>query len=175
MEMFLTLVLQVLLAVVVAKLTLAGSKSQKWWERKADLYANLIERLYDIHSYLWNWIDNYQEADSTLSAERKAQREAEATALLERNRKAREEVEKLAHTGTFLISDEVHQDLLAFKKTERDAREKYDHWSTFELVCDIFDAAAKCIERVREHSKDDLGLNSRLGRLIRKVRSLFSE
>ena len=175
MEMLLTLVLQVVLAVVVAKLTLAGSRSQKWWERKAELYASLIEKLYDIHSYNSNWLGDYYTNPDTLSAERKEQCEREKKALDKRNKDAEEELEKLTHIGTFLISDEVHKDLLAFKEAERKAWAEYGDGFTGDLVDSIMEAAKKCIESVREHSKDDLGLNSRFGRFIQKVRSFSFE
>ena len=50
MEMFTTLVLQVVLAVVVANLTWAGYRSQKWWERKAELCARPVEKIYGIQN-----------------------------------------------------------------------------------------------------------------------------
>ncbi len=175
MEMFLTLVLQVVLAVVVAKLTLAGSRSQKWWERKEELYSSLIEKLYDIFNYNSQYIDDYHTDPDTLSAEQKAAHEAKWEALKEQNRKAEAEVEKLIHIGTFRISDAVHQALSAFKKATRDAKTKYDGWNSFEIVDDICDAAKKCIESVREHSKDDLGLNYRFRRLLHKIRRHFTE
>lgn len=173
--MFLTLVLQVVLAVVVAKLTLAGSRSQKWWERKEELYSSLIEKLYDIFNYNLQYIEDYHTDPDTLSAENKAAHEAKWKALEKQNRKGEEEVEKLVHIGTFRVSDAVHQALSAFKKAKRDAKSKYDGWNSYEIVDDICDAAKKCIESVREHSKDDLGLNNRFRRLFHRIRRHFLE
>ncbi|MEO6784705.1 MAG: hypothetical protein ABI318_01125 [Chthoniobacteraceae bacterium] len=177
--MFPTLVLQVVLAVVVAKLTLAGSRSQKWWERKAELYASLIEKLYDIHSYNSQYNDDIYTDPDTLSEDQKASHETKWKALVELNKRAEAEVEKLTHVGTFLISKEVHGDLLAFKKESREAEQDFRYGehkgnpcTAVERICD---AVTKCIESVREHSKDDLGLNSRLGRFIQKVRSFSFE
>lgn len=178
MEMFLTLVLQVVLAVVVAKLTLAGSRSQKWWERKADLYANLIESLYDIRSFHSDMLEHCMENPSALSAEAKKQRDDDEEALSNRTKKAEHVLEKLTHTGTFLISDKVHQDLLAFKKAERKAWEENDRYDTYSIADDIVTAAEKCMDSVREHAKDDLGQNGRFGwfkRLWHKALSFLSE
>lgn len=171
MEMFPTLVVQVILALLAAKLTFASSKSQKWWERKADLYAKLIDGIDDICRWNSHWLDRHTEDDSNLSDERKA----EDKALLDRNEKAVVLLEKLANIGTFLISKEVHEDLRTFKKAKQKAWEENDHYDTYSITDDIVTAAKKCIESVREHSKDDLGLNSKFGRLMRKVRSLLSE
>jgi predicted CopG family antitoxin len=176
--MFLTLVLQVVLAVVVAKLTLAGSKSQKWWERKADLYSNLLERLYDIRKSNSKWLDDYYTNDALSEAE-KERHDAEEKLLLERNKKAEDEVEKLTHIGAFLISEEVHQDLNTFKKAEREALANYEKekggGNPLELQASIEKAVAKCIESIREHAKDDLGLNRRFGRFIQRMRAHLSE
>ncbi len=187
MEMFLTLVLQVVLAVVVAKLTLAGSRSQKWWERKEELYSSLIEKLYDIVNFNSEFIEDHGYfRTQPPSPEERAQSEAKWKELGEKNSAANAEVEKLIHIGTFRISDEVHVALSEFKKAEGEVMARYhpyivleydnydgyDPISAAEIICD---AAKKCIKSVREHAKDDLGQNSRFGRLKRKVQSLLSE
>jgi hypothetical protein len=169
MEMLLTLVLQVALAVVVAKLTLAGSRSQKWWERKAELYAKLVERLYDIHRDYSYWLASRKAYSNQLPPDQ----EKELTA---RAKDAHSEVLKLIHIGTFLISDAVHQDLNGFLKGQDDAVMAFaEHRHMNRWVEGLCAATLDCIESVREHAKDDLGLNSRFGRLKRKVQSLLSE
>ena len=172
MEMFLTLVLQVLLAVVVAKLTLAASKSQKWWERKADLYANLSRDFMTSAATTGTGSSKTKKMNPHWVLKKKAQREGTPRTKQEGERgtgKAR------SHRN---ISDlgESASGLASFQKAERVAKEKYDRWSTYELVCDIYDAAVECIKSVREHSKEDLGLNSWFGRFkrfMRKVQSLL--
>jgi len=175
MEMFPTLIVQVILALLAARLTLSGSRSQKWWDRKEQLYSKLIEKLYDIFNYNSQYIDDYHTDPDTLSAEQKAAHEAKWEALKKQNREAEAEVEKLIHIGTFRISDAVHQALSAFKKATSEAKARYDGWNSYEIVDDICDAAKKCIESIRELSKEDLGLNSRFGRLVQRMRAHFWE
>ena len=169
METLLTLVLQVVLAVVVAKLTLAGSRSQKWWERKTELYASLIEKLYDIQKGHSHWLNSREKYSP------------EPTADLEKELKARAqeavlEVQKLVCVGTFLLSNAVHQDLCRLQKAEAVAVEDFaEHRHLNRFVGALCAATTDCIDRVREHSKDDLGLNSRFGRFIQKVRSFSFE
>ena len=174
METLLTLVLQVVLAVVVAKLTLAGSRSQKWWERKAELYASLIEKLYDIHNFYSQWLNEDFLNRARLSVEEKAHRKCEEEVLNKRGKDGNDELEKLTHIGTFLISDAVHKDLLAYKDSKLKAWAE-NEGDIYDTAYSIIEAAKTCIESVCEHSKDDLGLNSRFGRFIQKVRSFSFE
>ena len=169
METLLTLVLQVVLAVVVAKLTLAGSRSQKWWERKAELYAKLIEKLYDIQKDQSHWLNSREEYSPKLTPE--VEKELKARA-----QEAVSEVQKLVCVGTFLLANAVHQDLCRLQKAEAAAVEDFaEHRHLNRLVEKLRAATIDCIESVREHSKDDLGLNSGLGRFIQKVRSFSFE
>src|SRR5439155_2621706 len=79
--------------------------SEKWWERKAELYSNLMEALYDMHCYHREWLDDYESQPEMESGEKEQIRKERLATLLSRNQKAEEEVRKIVIIGSFIVSD----------------------------------------------------------------------
>jgi hypothetical protein len=176
MQTFLTLIGQLLLALVAAMLALRGSRSQKWWERQADLYSQLVKALYDIHNYNAKFVENYyEELTSNASEAQLAKRKEKEEALLKSHFEGKAKVDELAVIGTFLISAEVQEDLLHFKKEEAKAwrlavGEDGEGGDFLDAAEHMSKAANKCLEKVREHAKDDLGLNGWTKRIRQSFR-----
>ena len=162
------MLIAVVSSLLAVRLALWRFHSEKWWERKAELYSRLLEALFEILDYNGKWLEDYQMGDQEvhLTPEQIAKKNAKNEALLDRQQKAKTEVDKIAIIGAFIVSDAVADDLLSFQKAEREAwgeiREN-DVYSGVEQVCA---GAQQCIRAVREDAKEDLGLKRTLPPLV---------
>jgi hypothetical protein len=140
--------------------------SEKWWERKAELYSRLMEALFDMHSYNRQWLEDFEEsATGEQDADQREKRKKHLDSLWSRHQKAADEVEKNAVVGAFIVSDAVADDLVQLKK----ARVKVMQELFSDEYADPYEAAQKemadienCIARFRQHAKEDLGLTRKL-------------
>src|SRR6266498_5251425 len=106
------LFIAVVTSILTVRLALWRFYSEKWWERKAELYSRLMEALYDMHLYHREWLDDYESQGGEESHEKEQKRKERSATLLSRHHKAQDEVRKIVVIGSFIVSDAVANDLM---------------------------------------------------------------
>src|SRR5439155_19344811 len=121
--------------------------SEKWWERKAELYSRLMEALFDMHSYNQEWLEDYVESGiGEQNSEQREKRKKQLDSLWARHQKAADEVQKIAVIGAFIVSDAVADDLMQLKE----AREKVMQEFYKDDYNDPMDAAEKEMKAIED-------------------------
>ena len=120
--------------------------SQRWWERKAQAYSNIVEAL-------WQLVDsNKHDYDALimgahLSDQRKTDIQAQWA-------KGSNEIKRSAGIGAFIISDEA-------AKALKEYFEKSDNIDPDNWVAQIesdYDALRVCLEKIKIAAKQDLNI-----------------
>lgn len=123
--------------------------SERWWDRKADAYARILEALVEIERYheaYWNDLAHQAE----LSEERKAD-------LAKIWRTAWREVDSAIRLGAFVISEEAHTALARLQTAARGV----DPQDFFGRVDAEFAATSMCIKEMRQIGRRDLQVDAR--------------
>lgn len=118
---------------------------QRWWERKAEEYSQLLANFAELHHVYGIWWDE-QMMGQRLS---KAYRDK----LSDRSLQARDALIKVRSTGTFIVSDPVAADL---EMLVRELEKEDPHGDYVSDLGRQVAAIGECISRVREHAKSDL-------------------
>ena len=117
-------------------------RSQKWWEKQEEAYRILLESLSIIRYYYGNCLDClFTNSEYNPGEDAK-------TALT----KARHVLEVYTATGAYLISAKAADALLGYYRDLNKADE-HNRASVFNT---IHDAAAKCIQVIRDEAKQNL-------------------
>ena len=123
--------------------------SQKWWERKASVYSDIVESLWQLVEY-----DNreYEIEIGDRESKRDSIDQDAKFALLQEHRT---QLKKIADIGTFVISDEVAF-LLGdyFQSTMKLPR--FDTY--FEYIDNHLALSLRCLDLVRVATLKDLGI-----------------
>ena len=152
MEVVYSLVGSLLVAVVTAfvtvRLSLSNFYSQKWWERKAEVYSTILEALAST-------VVGYQ---SILQG---AHKNKDARKLIDdRHKEAKFRIDQLRHGGAFVISDEVDKHLQDLDVKRRDIGKRIQGGSADGGVKEYFeaesDALQEAINDIRECGKREL-------------------
>lgn len=163
------LLIAVATSVLTVWLALWRFHSEKWWERKAELYSKLIEALYDMYCYDRDWLDDYEADHEYESPEQEQQRKARLAERLARHAKGEEEVQKIAIIGSFIVSDAVAADIMQMRKRYNAAMGSFREDGIYDIVGECMEAVKECLGHVREHAKEDLGITRRLPPFLEKV------
>ncbi len=123
--------------------------SERWWDRKADAYARILEALVEIERYheaYWN--------DLAHQAELSDARKTELTKIW---KTAWREVDNAIRLGAFVISEEAHTALAKLQTATRNV----DPQDFFGIVDAEFAATSQCIKQMREIGRTDLQVEPR--------------
>lgn len=138
-------VVSIITAYVTVQLSMGQFYSQKWWEKKAEAYSNIIEHLSYLQYYFEEWFaEGVHEKD--LSSSDKAK-------LSEGYRQARESIVKAAAVGAFIVSDKTTLALETFLR-ELEKKDQKGDW-----VGDIdrcYGSVKECIEKIRKYAETEL-------------------
>ncbi|TYC57613.1 hypothetical protein FMN52_13755 [Marinobacter sp. BW6] len=171
MSLFLQIILTLLAAFFGAWFTLQRFRIERWWEKKANAYIELIEALHDMglppSEYFGAGVDGREVAP---------EREKE---LWENYHQAERRVWKIADSADFIISADVFdaiQRMLNGLSEARDAQDWYQHLDETQIAVD------RCLEEVKQIGSEELGIRKGkdwnrwvpVGYLYRKVRERFS-
>lgn len=153
MEIILKILAGVVIAVVsslfTVYLSLAKYRTEKWWEKKAEAYSNLLGVIHDAKAF----------AEENLEAESR-QRELtpeQDTALREKSRKAESEIYRAMDVGSFYFSKETITCLQRYKKESSEAG-KDNNWVCY--LADDLEATDKCLKSMIEIAKNDLQIKT---------------
>ena len=136
-------------AFLAAHLAMKKFRSEKWWEKKAAAYAELVEAL---HTMKWP-VGEHLDAE----IESKDISQEESNRMWTEFRIARRNIWKIADSSTFLVSGEVST---AVREMERDLSRARNAQSWFEHLDEQYAAVNKCLERIKEIAKVDLGISN---------------
>ncbi len=130
---------------ITVQLSLRRFRTERWWDRKADAYARLIEALHNSKAF----------ADSHLEAEYRGHEipKDKVQELLQRSHQAHEEIQKVIDTGSFILSAEALARLRLYTKESADAS-KAASWQQH-LELDLA-ATDKCLKDIIEIARKDL-------------------
>ena len=123
--------------------------SERWWDRKADAYARILEALVQmqrIHDAYWEESAHV----ASLSDERKMELSAAWKA-------AWPQVDNAIRLGAFVISQEAHAALSKLQTATRDV----DPANSFGIIDAELAATSVCIREVREIGRRDLQVDAR--------------
>src|SRR6266481_7061200 len=157
-------------SILTVRLALWRFHSEKWWERKAELYSRLMEALFDMHSYNRQWLADMEEYMSDPSAAQTEKRKKHLESLWSRHQKAADEVQKIVVIGAFIVSDAIADDLMQLRNANDAAMAEFsDTHDPQEAAEKSFKAIEDCLPRVREHAKEDLGISRKLPPIMKTI------
>ncbi|RPA23346.1 hypothetical protein [Shewanella frigidimarina] len=130
-------------------LSLAKFRTEKWWEKRAEAYSNLLGVLHDAKAFSEENLEA-QYRDRELTKE-----EDEAVRL--KSKKAESEIYRAMDVGAFYLSDNAIACLKIYKKESSEAS-KENSWVGY-LTLDL-DAANKCLNSMINIAKTDLQIKT---------------
>ena len=92
---FTSIVAAYITTIITVQLSLRRFRSEKWWERKAEIYSQLLNFLYDLKQ------------DSTIEFSIEQPSEEERREFKSRTKKASDEIQRIRTLGAFIISEKV--------------------------------------------------------------------
>ena len=154
-----SLVVAVISSVLAARLSLRSFYSEKMWERKSDVYSRLLKALCDKKLYLDEWFRRELAYVNEDKLNEWAKERIERFRELQKG--ADEEVERISLIGTFLISDEVADDIKRLKTALEVAITDYEKDQYVEdAMWTERKAFERCIDDVILPAKKDLTVNN---------------
>lgn len=106
---------------ITVQLSLQRFRSERWWERKVEAYARLLDYLYDLQQYAASKIREEEPSDE------------ERLEFENRSQKAAAEIQRIRTIGAFVISDKVWK-LLEDMEKERSPNLRNTEQSFFDMV-----------------------------------------
>ncbi len=130
---------------VTVQLSLRKFRTEKWWERRADAYASVIEALHNSKEFSVQHL-RAEERGREISEDRDAELRVQATA-------ASEEIRRVANIGSFFLSDQAMVRMARFQKEEDEASDAMD-W--IEYLEGDWKAVSTCLDDMIAIAKADL-------------------
>ncbi len=154
------IVIATITAWVTVRLSLRQFYKEKWWERRAKAYQNIIEALYDMKRFTDECLAGYREWEYSQMdgqevevSEESARRHQE---LLRKHKDAAENIDRVTAIGAFVISAKAIKYLTELQAELEDAKRIPDDDVQMENEAA---ALGRCIERVRECAKKELNVS----------------
>jgi len=130
---------------IAYKLAYRRFMTERWWERKADAYSNILSCLSEMQFTLERWID---ELETGRRISEDYMKDLNKTYF-----KAKAAVVSAASTGAYIISEDSAKLLSILKKeSEKESDDFYGD------ISDDLHAVENCIKNLRECAKKDLGV-----------------
>ena len=134
-------------AFLAAHLAAKRFRTEKWWERKASAYGELVDAL---HKMKW---PPSEHMDAEIEGRDIPDNESERQ--WEEFKAARRNVWRIADSASFLVSEKV---LESVQQMERDLGKATNSQSWFEHLDEQYSAVNNCLARVKEIGRIELGL-----------------
>lgn len=139
------LIVSIIAPYITVKLSIKQFYSQKWWEKKAEVYSHIIEQLSYLQYYFGEWYDIYLYQKELNNEEREK--------LSEGYRKAKESITKAAASGAYIVSDDTGT---ALEKLVSELDQEDPRAHPLENVEREYNLIKKCIATIRKCAKADL-------------------
>ena len=148
-QLFISLVSPILAVFLAVQLSLRKFYSQKWWEKKSEVYSNILESLAQMegstkHSF-------YSDVVGLPSTEEQDQAKAKFY------RESSDRIEKITNMGAFIISKSAHEHLAILSHKLEGSKGKAD-WAN--AIDDNWGAIREAIQEIRKCAEQDLKLDS---------------
>ena len=143
-----SLLVAVITAFVTVKLSLRRFYTERWWEKKAEVYSRIIEALHRYKKYYEEKLKiemKYPRSDNDELEKKLSKQWAESKA----------EIEKAVDLGAFIVSEEVESILTKFLN-RKIGDPNYD--PLFEIIETDLGKVKKCLSEVKAAAKKDLGI-----------------
>lgn len=134
-------------AFLAAYLATRKFRTEKWWERKAAAYGELVEALHHMKWYPSETLDAAMESREIPDADKDE--------YWKQYKLARRNVWKIADTSAFLVSPKVLEAIVEMER-ELGAARSADWW--LEHAEQQYAAIQKCLARVKELGCQELGV-----------------
>jgi len=142
------LIVSVITAYLTVRLSMRQFYSQRWWEKKAEAYSNIVEHLSYLQICIQKWLDHWTNV--------KELREKDKKELIDKYNRARESVQKAAVIGAYIVSADTAAAIsrflvdLEFVGPTSDPVEKIEN---------SLSLTRECIAKIKEHAKADLRIS----------------
>lgn len=140
-----TLIAAILGSLVTAQVALRNLRKDKWWERKAEAYDNVILALDEL-AYISGEMINDAKQNRATSLEMEEER-------TEAIRAARREVTRAWRLGCYMLSHDVKARLRQYLSDEI-SRSHDQSWASF--IADKHEAAVQCLKALIDLARKDL-------------------
>ena len=136
------LLVSIITAYITVRLSMRQFYSQRWWEKKAEVYSHIMEHLSYLQYHLGEWEAEFI-GEKTLSKEAKER-------LAEGYRQSKESITKAAAIGAYIVSDNVATALAELLRELNKSDPMGDIMADIEMHSS---AIEKCIAKIREDAK----------------------
>ena len=142
-----SLIVSILTARITVNLSIRQFRSQRWWERKADMYSELIKHLSIIQYCYGEWIND------ELMEYRKSDKEKQKISKL--YRESLDEFIMKCNESAYIVSEKAHNALENIKR-EIEWEETTLNW--FEDADNRYALVKETIRELREYAREDLNV-----------------
>lgn len=139
------LIVSIITAFITVKLSLRQFRSQRWWEKKAEAYSQIIEHLSYLQYYFGEWFEEGVGTKKIGDEYRKR--------LSEGYQKARESIEKASASGAYIVSEDT---ITALSKLLRELEKTDQNGDWVGDLGQHYGAVKECIKKIRDYAKSDL-------------------
>lgn len=139
----------VLGAFLAAHLSMHRFRTEKWWERKAAAYSELVEALHHMKWYPSEQID--------AEMENRELPEKDNADYWKQYKDARRNVWKIADSASFLVSPKVNEAIVQMEQELGEAKNA-ELW--IEHAEQQYAAIQKCLEQVKGLARQELGVKN---------------
>ncbi len=140
-------------SIVTIHFSLSRFYTEKWWERKAAAYTDIMELLYNYQFYVGKQIDDiqtYPEVEEDIDAETWTEKDENQT---------HQKIKKIITIGTFVVSDEIIEIL---KELLSELHKANNEEIYLAFLFSKHTAIHRAIEKFRDCAKRDLKINKYL-------------
>jgi hypothetical protein len=142
-----SIVIAYITTMITVQLSLRRFRSERWWERKVEVYGGLLDSLYDLQQHAASIIREQEPSDDE-------RREFES-----RSKKAKAEIEKFRTIGAFVISDKVWK-LVDDMQKERDNNIYERPKDFYDMVDEDEFILSRYLGKVRDQIRKELKISN---------------
>jgi len=135
----------IITAYVTVRMSLKQFYSQRWWDKKAEAYSQILEHLSYLRYYYEEWSNEFQ-FDNTMDTDQRKR-------LSEGYIRAKESITKASAIGEFIVSETTTKALSELLSELFKLRFEDD---PFKSVDKSYEAVTECIKTVRGDAKEAL-------------------
>lgn len=139
------LIVSTITAFFAARFALSKFYSQRWWEKKAEAYSNILEQLSYLQYYFGVWFNNCLHIGE-LSSNKKNELAGEYSKIFE-------SLKRSSAMGSFIISDDASVTLENLLR-DLESRSISEDWARY--FDDCYGIVKDSISLLREYAKKDL-------------------
>jgi len=140
------LAVSIITAYITVRLSIKQFYSQRWWDKKAEAYSQILEHLSYLRYYYEELSDDLLRADTTLDTDH-------TKSLNEGYRRSKESITKAAAVGEFIVSETTTK---AISKLLSKLYKLYFENDLIKATDDSYEAVNECIKTVRKEAKEAL-------------------